>query len=50
VDDRCCEQEVAAQSRVDLDQLAAQGGYPDRVFEQAAGVGVVAVGCRRVRP
>src|SRR5205085_11379180 len=49
VDEGGGEQQVAAEAGVDLGQLAAEGRYADRVLEQAARVGVMAVRCRRVR-
>jgi len=50
VDEGGGEQQVAAEAGVDLDQLAAEGRYADRVLEQAARVGVMAVRRRRVLP
>ena len=46
VQERRGEQEVVAQTRVELRRLAAQRRDPDRVLEEAARVAVVAVRCR----
>jgi uncharacterized protein (DUF1015 family) len=49
VDERGGEQQIRAQPRMDLAELAAERRDPDRVLEQAAGVRVVAVRRRRIR-
>ena len=49
VDERRREQQLAAQPRMELRRLAAERRDADRVLEQAAGVGVVVVGRRRIR-
>jgi hypothetical protein len=49
VDERRGHQEVGAQPRMDLAELAAERRHADRVLEQAAGVRVVAVRGRRIR-
>ena len=50
VDERRGEQQVGAQARMDLGELAAERRDADRVLEQPAGVRVVAVRGRRIRP
>ena len=49
VEERSCEQQVAAQPRMELRRLAAERRDADRVLEQPAGVRVVAVRRRRIR-
>ena len=50
VEERCREQEVGAEPRVQLCRLAAERRHADGVLEQAARVAVVAVGtCGRER-
>ena len=48
VDERRRQHELGAQPRMELRRLAAERRDADRVLEQAAGVGVVVVGRRRV--
>ena len=50
VDEGRRDQQVGAQPGMDLRELAAEGRDADRVLEQPAGVGVVAVGRRRGTP
>jgi hypothetical protein len=50
VEQRCGEEQVAAQAGMKLRRLAAEGRDADGVLEQAAGVGVVCVGSRRQLP
>ena len=49
VNERGCEQQIGAQSRMQLRQLAADRRHADGVLEQSAGVRVVTVRCRRIR-
>jgi hypothetical protein len=49
VDESSCEQEVATQTRMKLSRLAAERRDADRVLEQTACVGVVAVRRRWIR-
>jgi hypothetical protein len=44
------EQQVGAQPRMELTELATDGRDTDRVLEQPAGVGVVPIRCRRQSP
>src|SRR5436190_15859388 len=47
VQNRCGEEQIRPQARMQLRRLAADRGDADRVLEEAAGVAVVTVGCRR---
>jgi Protein of unknown function (DUF1015) len=49
VDESSGEQQVGAQARMDLGELAAERADADRVLQQAAGVGVVTVRRCRIR-
>jgi hypothetical protein len=50
VDERRGEQQIGTQARMDLGELATERRYADRVLEQAAGIRVMTVRRRRIRP
>ena len=50
VEQRGCKQEIGSETRMELRDLATHGRHADRVLEEAAGVGLMPVGGRGIRP